>query len=179
MITKSLCTCAQDLAKEYFQKAGIVLTETEQASIEVADFGLGDLMNTGLQLIVYINTDRVCAKEMVLFPRQTCPEHSHPPFGGTLGKEETFRCRFGTVYLYISGKATENPSCFPPEGMYSVFHEIVLNPGDQYTIPPKTLHWFQGGEGGAVVSEFSTTSRDDLDIFPDSRICRITNLGKE
>jgi D-lyxose ketol-isomerase len=43
---------------------------------------------------------------------------------------------------------------------------------DQYTIPPNTLHSFQAGEEGAIVSEFSTTSRDALDVFTDSRIVR-------
>jgi D-lyxose ketol-isomerase len=54
-----------------------------------------------------------------------------------------------------------------------VFHEIQLNPGDQYTIVPNTLHWFQAGPQGAVISEFSSTSRDDLDIFTDPRIRRV------
>jgi D-lyxose ketol-isomerase len=48
----------------------------------------------------------------------------------------------------------------------------VLRPGEQYTIFPNTLHWFQGGDEGAVVSEFSTTSRDESDVFSDARIDR-------
>jgi D-lyxose ketol-isomerase len=54
-----------------------------------------------------------------------------------------------------------------------VFHEISLNPGEQYTIPPDTLHWFQAGDLGAIVSEFSSTSRDESDVFTDPRIRRI------
>ena len=50
--------------------------------------------------------------------------------------------------------------------------EIVLRPGEQCTIPPDTLHWFQAGDEGAVVSEFSTRSRDELDVFTDPRIVR-------
>lgn len=42
---------------------------------------------------MYVNTDRVCAKEMVLFPHQACPEHRHIGMDGAPGKEETFRCR--------------------------------------------------------------------------------------
>lgn len=34
-----------------------------------------DLERTGLQLVTYVNTERCCAKEMVLFAGQTCPEH--------------------------------------------------------------------------------------------------------
>lgn len=162
-------------ALSYFEKAAIVLTEEEKSRIEVADFGLNDIEQTGLQLITYINTHRVCSKEMVLFPKQTCPEHRHPHRGGTPGKEETFRCRRGRVYLYVEGDRTENPHCRPPVGSeqyYTVWKEIQLNPGEQYTLYPDTLHWFQAGEEGAVISEFSTNSEDFSDIFTDDRIKR-------
>jgi D-lyxose ketol-isomerase len=136
-------------------EAGIVLTDSEREQIEVADFGLGRLDEIGLQLVVYVNTERVCAKELVLFPGQTCPEHRHPPADGSPGKEETFRCRTGSVRLHVDGEG-----------------ELVLRPGGQLTIPPDTLHWFQAGDDGAIVSEFSTRSRDESDVFTDPRIRR-------
>ncbi|CEK17900.1 D-lyxose/D-mannose family sugar isomerase [Chthonomonas calidirosea] len=179
MITKQQLMEARQRALEYLSRAGIVLTPEEQERIEVADFGLGDLEHTGLELITYVNTSRCCAKELVLFPRQTCPEHRHPPIGSDPGKEETFRCRWGEVYLYVPGEPTPQPHAIPPKGRephYTVWHEIVLRPGEQYTIPPNTLHWFQAGEEGAVVSEFSTTSRDEFDIFTDPQIERITRV---
>lgn len=179
MITESQLRQAQERAMQYLRQAGIVLTPEEQKSIEVADFGLGDLENTGLELVVYVNTDRYCAKELVLFPRQTCPEHRHPPVAGEPGKMETFRCRWGEVYLYVEGEPTPNPKAKPPAGReqyYTVWHEIVLRPGDQYTIPPNTKHWFQAGDQGAVVSEFSSTSRDESDIFTDPDIERMTKV---
>ncbi|ANB82685.1 MULTISPECIES: D-lyxose/D-mannose family sugar isomerase [Bacillus] len=157
----------------YYQKAGIVLTDNEVEDIQIMDYGLGKLEETGLQLFIYVNTDRYCSKELVLFPRQTCPEHRHPPVGGEKGKQETFRCRWGKVYLYVEGEKTENPSVLPPEEdkeYYTVWHEIVLEPGGQYTIPPDTKHWFQAGEEGAVVTEMSSTSTDDHDVFTDPRI---------
>ena len=55
---------------------------------------------------------------------------------------------------------------------FTVLHEVVLMPGDQYTLPPNTLHWFQAGPRGAVVSEFSTSSDDASDIFTDPLINR-------
>ncbi|MDF4195233.1 MULTISPECIES: D-lyxose/D-mannose family sugar isomerase [Bacillus amyloliquefaciens group] len=157
----------------YYQKAGIVLTDDEVEDIQIMDYGLGKLEETGLQLFIYVNTDRYCSKELVLFPRQTCPEHRHPPVGGEKGKQETFRCRWGKVYLYVEGEKTENPSVLPPEEdkeYYTVWHEIVLEPGGQYTIPPDTKHWFQAGEEGAVITEMSSTSTDDHDVFTDPRI---------
>ena len=50
--------------------------------------------------------------------------------------------------------------------------ELVLRPGEQLTVPPDTLHWFQAGDEGAIVSEFSTRSRDESDVFTDPRIRR-------
>ncbi len=164
---------AQAYTIRELEATGVVLTDEERAAIEVTDFGLGRLRETGLQLLVYVNTERHCAKELVLYPRQTCAEHRHPPFDRTPGKEETFRCRRGIVYLYVDGEATSEHACEPPGGVYTVWHEIALRPGEQHTIPPNTLHWFQAGADGAVVSEFSTASRDDLDVFSDPEVRRV------
>lgn len=177
MLTTEQWRNAQALARAYLERAGIVLSDVESQNIEVADFGLSVLETIGLELVVYVNTERVCAKELVLFPRQTCPEHRHPPIGNEQGKEETFRCRWGTVYLYVEGEATAQPAAQVPTGKahtFTVWHEIVLQPGQQYTIPPNTLHWFQAGDEGAIVSEFSTRSRDEYDIFTDADIQRTT-----
>jgi D-lyxose ketol-isomerase len=167
-------------AQTFFDKAGIVLTEDESANIEIADLGLGEFEQTGLALVTYINTERVCAKELVLFPGQTCPEHLHPSVKGQPGKEETFRCRWGEMYLYIPGEPTPNPIASPPEHRkdnYTVWHQIVLRPGDQYTLDPETWHWFQGGAEGAVVSEFSTRSNDESDVFTDTDIVRMPEIA--
>jgi D-lyxose ketol-isomerase len=177
MLTAEQVASARARAHSYLSRAGIVLTPAEVAAIEVADFGLSDLPATGLELVVYVNTERVCAKELVLFPRQGCPEHRHPSVGGEPGKEETFRCRWGTVYLYVEGEPERTPAARVPSGReqtYTVWHQIVLHPGEQHTIPPDTLHWFQAGDEGAVVSEFSTRSRDEFDIFTDPQIRRST-----
>lgn len=179
MITKSQLKEYQQRAIEYFDRAGIVLTDEEKANIEVADFGLNEVESTGLELVVYVNTERCCAKELVLFPGQTCPEHRHPEVAGQPGKEETFRCRWGEVYLYVPGEPTANPKATPPRGRehaYTVWHEIVLRPGEQYTLYPDTLHWFQGGPEGAIVSEFSTRSTDENDVFTDTDIRRLPEV---
>ena len=178
MISADELERARRFTADRLAEAGIVLTDDERGRIEVADFGLSRLEETGLQLLVYVNTDRYCAKELVLAPHQTCPEHRHPPFDGTLGKEETFRCRQGLVYLYVEGEPTPDPACAPPPGAYTAGHEIELRPGMQHTIAPATLHWFQAGPDGAVVSEFSTASRDELDEFTDERVERETVVGR-
>jgi D-lyxose ketol-isomerase len=152
---------ARERAAAMLDEAGIVLTPGERESIEIADFGLGRLEEIGLQIVVYVNTDRVCAKELVLFPHQRCPEHRHPPVDGEPGKEETFRVRRGAVHLHVDSA-----------------DDILLGPGEQYTVPPNTLHSFEAGDEGAIVSEFSTTSRDALDVFTDP-VSRVSDPAGE
>lgn len=179
MLSRAYVKQIQEKTYEMLEKANIVITEHEKENIEVTDFGLGNLDKTGLQIVVYVNTDRYCAKELVLFPRQTCPEHRHPPINGEPGKQETFRCRWGKVYLYVEGERTNSPKCKPPKGSekyYTVWKEIELKPGDQYTIEPNTLHWFQAGDEGAIISEFSSHSNDETDYFTDPRIKRIPQI---
>jgi D-lyxose ketol-isomerase len=158
MISRGELEAAQAYARAQLAAAGIVVRDDELERIEVADFGLGRLGEIGLQLLVYVNTDRYCAKELVLSPNQLCPEHRHPPFDGTPGKEETFRCRRGSVELVVAGE------------------RMLLAAGDQFTIPPDTLHWFRAGQEGAVVTEFSSTSRDDLDVWSDPAIVRAPHV---
>ena len=68
MTTRAQFEDARNRTVEYFSKANIVVTDQEKKNITVFDFGLDDLDNLGLELLVYVNTPRVCAKEMVLFP---------------------------------------------------------------------------------------------------------------
>jgi D-lyxose ketol-isomerase len=182
MLSRQQFERARTRVIELMGQVSIALSPDEMNRIEVADFGLDDLERIGLQLLTYINTERVCAKELVLFPTQTCPEHFHPPVDGEPGKEETFRCRWGEVYLYVPGPPTEKPMGHIPEGLREYFtmrHEVHLRPGDQYTILPETSHWFQAGPHGAVVSEFSTKSRDEYDVFRDPRIVRAPRVGDD
>ncbi|WP_277424413.1 MULTISPECIES: D-lyxose/D-mannose family sugar isomerase [unclassified Enterococcus] len=166
----------KELVRQMFLSSGMVFTEEELAKIEYADFGLGNIENEGLNLFVYENNERYCAKELVLLPFQTCPEHRHPPRGNMEGKKETFRCRKGLVYLYVESCISDkNHSCKIPKGQenyYTAQHEVVLHPGEQYTIEPDHRHWFQAGKEGAVISEFSSSSDDASDIFTDPRIKR-------
>lgn len=172
-MTKEQYLKYREITITMFKKAGISITKDEMDRIEVADFGLNRLDELGLQILTYVNTERVCAKELVLTPFQTCPEHKHPNIGDTLGKEETFRCRKGLVYLYVEGEKSDVIHAKIPNTKVTVFHEVILHEGEQYTIYPNTLHWFQAGPEGAIISEFSTRSTDELDVFTDDEIIRI------
>jgi D-lyxose ketol-isomerase len=175
MLTRAQVEAARQTAARTLESVGLVLTPGERAGIEVADCGLGELEQQGMCVVTYVNNNRYCAKELILLPRQTFPQHRHPPIDGSPGKQETFRCRAGEVYLYLPGPSAAQPRAQAPEGSeqyYSVWNEVVLQPGEQFTIPPDTWHWFQAGGDGAVVSEFSSPSTDDADIFADPRIVR-------
>lgn len=165
-------------AVEYFDRANIFLTEEEKKNLEIADMGLGRIEEIGIQIHVYVNTQRCSAKEMVLLPNQICPEQTHPPFGDYPGKEETFRVRYGTLYVYVEGEPSNKNSIkakIPEDkkAVFTVFREIVLNKGDQYTLEPNTRHWICGGPDGCVVSEFASYNRDDLDIWTDPDVSRM------
>lgn len=168
---------AREAAAGLLRRARIAVTANEIETMEITDLGLGDFKTIGLGVIVYENNDRYCAKELVMLPRQICPEHRHPRINGrNMGKKETFRCRYGEVYLYVAGERTPRPRAKVPRKhrpFLSVGHEIVLKPGDMYTLRPNSLHWFQAGDKGAIVSEFSSTSTDANDIFTDPRIRRV------
>ena len=167
----------RDRASGLLKKAGIVITSEEKRDMEIADCGFDDMEHLGLQIVVYENNNRYCAKEIVLLPRQMAPEHRHPPIDDrNAGKQETFRCRWGMLYLYVEGDPAPDPKARVPEtyGRYlTVWKEVVLRPGEQCTLPPDTLHWFQAGDEGCVVSEFSSASLDETDIFTDPRVRRI------
>lgn len=66
-----------------------------------------------------------------------------------------------------------------PPSPVTVFHEIRLGPGEQYTILPGTKHWFQAGKSGAVISEFSTHSTDETDVFTDTAIVRMPEIEND
>jgi len=170
----------REKACQILNNARIVLTEEERKNIEVADCGFDDIENLGLQAVTYVNTHRYCAKEIILLPGQFFPEHHHPFINkDNRGKQETFRCRWGKILLYVEGEPTPKPKARIPDKYrpyLTAWEEVELRPGDQHTIAPDTKHWFQAGEKGAVVSEFSSTSIDERDVFTDPRVKRIPSI---
>lgn len=181
MLTRSDYLLAQQRAARLIEEAGLPITESERARIEVADFGLGHLETEGVQILTWFATERIAAKVLVQFPWQTEPEHWHPPVGADPGKEETVRVAFGTLYFYVPGPPNLRHGRIPAgkEKVYACRHEIVLHPGGQLTLPPGTPHWFQAGEEGAVFFSFSTCVRDGLDGFTDPAVIRETRIAED
>ncbi len=159
--------------RETLLQSGIRFRPEEFDGIYLEHFGLAEFEETGLAVVELVGTDLVSVKVMVLLPRQTCPEHRHRPVGAYPGKEETFRCQWGTCYLYLPGPPTAGPKAVPParrRSHYTIRNEVELRPGDQYTSPSDTLHWFQAGPEGAVVWSFCSRVAVGADEFTDPAI---------
>ena len=77
MISHEEMTQARREAFELIRGSGFTVSEREREKIEVADFGLGRLMEEGAQILTLVATSRVAAKLIALFPHQTLPEHRH------------------------------------------------------------------------------------------------------
>jgi len=181
MITRTEKSNAQQRAARMMCEAGIHIREDEIDAIEVVDFGLSHLEIEGVQVFTMVNTDRMAAKVLVLFPNQTEPEHWHPQVGDHPGKQETIRHIWGDLRFYVDGKDNMKEGFIVDgkEGVYTLRHEIVLRPGDRLTFEPYEKHWFAAGPRGAVLYSFSTTVRDGLDGFTDPDIQRTTVVKDE
>ena len=179
MITRQEWQAARQWAWNLVHEAGVVLREGEFERMEVADLGLSELPITGLQILTLVSTEWIGAKLLVLRPRQFFPQHRHPPslMEDYPGKQEVFRGHWGEVYLYVPGPRTPHPRGDPPphrRPYCTVWHEVVLRPGDQYLCPPDTWHWFQAGPQGAVLWSFSSRVTDAADQFLDPQVVRQT-----
>ena len=181
MITSSQKSDAQQRSARMMRRAGIVIRDDEISEIEVVDFGLSHLEVEGVQVFTMVDTDRVAAKVLVLFPNQTEPQHWHPRVGNDPGKQETVRHIWGDLRFYVDGDDDMQYGFIVDrkENYYSLRHEIVLQPGDQLTFEPLEKHWFQAGPRGAVLYSFSTKVKDELDGFTDPSIQRITFVKEE
>ncbi len=176
VITRAEYRNAQKRAAAMIKGAGVKIKEEEIAGISVADFGLSNLEVEGAQILTFFATDRLSAKVIALFPRQTLPEHWHPPVKDDPGKQEIIRIIDGTAYSCIPGEDTLESTTIPSgkEDVYTCRHEVIMKEGDQLILKPGTKHWFQAGEGGAVMYSFSTCVRDGLDGFTDPEVMRET-----
>lgn len=174
MITKEELKRGREEAARLMRKAGVVFREDEIEKIEVADFGLSRQASEGAQIFSMFDTDRLAARIITLFPRQTEPEHWHEPSDS--GKEETLRVIMGTLLLFIEGEDTMSRGRIPEisREYYTSRHEFVLQPGDTVTLAPGHRHWFQAEGEPVVFFCISTTASDARDPFTDPHVRRVT-----
>ena len=178
MLTREEFEAAQARGVDMIRASGIHITDEEAERVEVADFGLSRLDIEGAQILTLVAAGRIAVKVVALFANQTLPEHWHPPVGDDPGKEETERVVWGAVRFYIPGDDNMREGFVPAgkEDVYTLRHEVILEPGGQITVEPGTKHWLQAGEQGAIVYSFSSVARDVLDRFTDPDIQRGTQI---
>jgi len=174
MMDREIVEQAQEAARQLLKRSGIPVSDLEMQEIEVIDFGLGRLADEGLQLITMFETERMAGRILVMTPRQTEPEHWHPPFGSNPGKQEMIRAYWGEVRFYLPGEDNMKRGFLVKgkEAGYTMRNEVVLSPGDTLVLEPGSRHWFQAGEEGAVFYSFSTMVKDGADGFSDKNVVR-------
>lgn len=133
----------EKLARNKLVEAGIPILP--DALFRIASYGLNIFEEIGLSLVTRINEDEYCSKWLVLLPGQRCPEHYHKL------KKETFFCHQGVVILTLPN------------------NEIILNPGEYYTIERGIKHTFSSKEG-AIVEEVSTHDDNTDSYFTNKKI---------
>lgn len=77
MLTNDQIQDARQRAAQMLAEAGFVLPNHERDDIEVADFSLSELEQTGRGIVVYVSTARVCAKETSCSPARRAPSATH------------------------------------------------------------------------------------------------------
>lgn len=106
MISKSEQKDAQTRAAQMMRAAGIQINDSEVEKIEVVEFGLSRLSIEGVHVLTMVNTDRLAAKALVLFPGRTEPVHWHSKIVDDPGKQETIRHIWGDLRFYVEGSDT-------------------------------------------------------------------------
>jgi len=156
-------------AEALIRQSGFVLSEQERRDLAINDMGLGNVMQEGFAFVDILRSPRVRITILVLLPKQSLPQHLHPPYETETGKEETLRVLYGQTRIYVPGQEN-NPKIIIPAGKeayYTARHEILINRGEQYTVDPNTAHWFQGGPDGAVNLCFQNRVDETKNIFDD------------
>ena len=95
------------------------------------------------------------------------------------GKAETFDIIYGEGSFFLSGSETNSPRYDIPESQKSYVknrNEHYLKAGQQLRLPPNTPHAARASPNGMVAIEYSMPSRDEADIFTDTRIKRKTEI---
>jgi D-lyxose ketol-isomerase len=182
MISRAAYEEALRRAWKMVLESGLPVCGDEQDRIEVAELGLGELEQTGLQILTMASSEWLGVKLLILTPNQFFPQHRHPPGdeGRYPGKTEFLRGQSGQLWLYVPGPPADRPRAKPPAHRLkhcTVWHEVDVGPGRQYICPPNTWHWFQAGPEGALVWSISSRVTDAADQFSDPQVVRQTRVA--
>lgn len=71
MATDAEYEAARERTVEMLSEAGVALTDEERGDVEIVDYGFDDLETVGTEIVVYVNNDRYCAKDVFNDPKST------------------------------------------------------------------------------------------------------------
>lgn len=108
MLTLAKRSAAQARAAVTLRVAEVAVTDSGVA-VRVTDFGVGLDQQTRLQLLTYINMERVCAEGVGHFPPTAVPRAPAPPGSTAPRQGGSFPVRRGYVQPYVGGAATAVP----------------------------------------------------------------------
>ena len=95
-------------AEGLIRQSGFLLSDQERHNFAVNDMGLGDVLQEGFAFVDILRSPRIRITILVLLPKQSLPQHLHPPYEAEIGKEETLRVLYGQTGIYVPGQAN-NP----------------------------------------------------------------------
>ena len=159
---------------------------------DVTDFGSGDYEHIGLLLFTMRNGSKAdmragsgrlyCEKIMIAGAGQVTPLHHH------MHKFEDIINRGGgklIVKLYSSTgdlKLAESDVTVTLDGVQRTVkagHEVVLEPGESVTLPPRLYHSFWGEREPVLVGEVSLVNDDLSDNFFLTKVGRFPEIEED
>ncbi len=157
---------------ELIHTAGVRVTGSELEQMALVDFGMNDIRREGVELVDILLTDVLRITILTLLPNQTLPEHLHPVYDGSGGKEENVRVVYGECRIYVPGPDTMETGFIPTgkEAYYTARNETVLRPVDTFTVDPGKPHWFQAGPRGCVTYGFYNRVDESRNRFTDPHV---------
>lgn len=153
----------EDVAKEayfeMFRYYNYPLTDQLREGLWVMDFGMGDFVNCGMGGIFWVNNKEFSyfGHEIYLLPLQMIGEHKHITTTVPC-KMEAWQVRYGSIYNFGEGEATNPPLVDLPESQKDTIvskHCELLKQGEIRELKtPEAWHFMMGGPEGAIVTEY-------------------------
>ena len=126
------------------------------------DFGLGNFAELGMGGIFWLNLkeENYFGHEIFLLPGQAIPEHRHVRTENAGPKLESWQVRHGWIHTYAEGETTPGVETRIPPMQFDVVkakNQTKLMPGEvAHLAGPEQWHFMQGGDEGAIVTEYAT-----------------------
>lgn len=170
--------CEDKARKAYLdmlERFNYPIPERFKEELFVTDLGVGDFWNVGIGGIMWCNSQEhgYFSFEIMLLPGQMIPEHWHVESTDGPAKMETWHTRYGMIYTFGEGNATEPCPVEVPVSQkdhVTVHHCEPLALGQVRTLNRLCArHYMIAGPEGAVVTEYASYHDGEALRFTDPR----------